>query len=258
MKRVIALCLSSWLFAVFAFAQVSEHERLSVDGDLENRVEAALACSWDASALDWSLGTELAIEYERKGRASLRLSIPVQGSYEGSRALRSALWELEDPVVSAAYLWRGERLRTQAGLGYSFPMPRRQGPGFHAILPSFSLGMIRDPTILTLGLDLRLCLPRSVDGYLLWPPLSAGLCLSSWELLNDRIGYRVSLLPGFSLGSRRVGLGDPLIPRWSLGLALSLSWNERRWGLRAGWRGAADPSTNRGSLELEASYRKEW
>jgi hypothetical protein len=104
-----------------------------------------------------------------------------------------------------------------------------------------------------LGASFATCAPRAEGGSLLWPAFSGNLSLSCWELLNDRISYRVGISPGLDLGIIRLGRRGPVIPNWRVGLSLTLSWDERAWGIQAGWSGtpAAGSLDARGTIRVE-------
>jgi hypothetical protein len=246
------------------FGQTSGHQRISVETESRHRLEAAADCYWRASGANWSVDFDASLEYAWKKKLSFCISMPFSGegaeSESTEKTAEPASWSVGDPSVSASYLWRGDRRRIQAGISYAYPLESKRTRGFHAITPSLSLSVVRDPVILTIGLDARFCLPRESEGYLLWPPFSGGLSLSAWELLNDRISYRISMSPGVSLGTLRLGVGDAIVPRWSLGLAISLSWDEKNWGFQAGCGESShsDQGSAQTALNLGGSYRKEW
>lgn len=252
-----ALCAFAGALSAGASAQEAGHQRLSVESEARNRVEAALGLSWRPEASDLSAELEASLEYTWKRSLSLSLALPLCGAYDGDAQTERWRTRWGDPSVALSCLWRGESLRAQASIGYAYPLEREDARGFHAFSPSLSLSTVRDPVVLSLGLDLRLCLPRAEGGYLLWPPLSASLSLSAWELLNDRVSYRLSFSPGLSFGTERLGLGGRSEPSWSLGLGVSVSWDERAWGLQSGWGGSLG-SGGGGALSLRGSCRKEW
>lgn len=254
---VLAGVIVSLVAAGGAFAQTSAHQRLSVESEAPHQIEACLGASWRAALDDMSAVLDASLEYTWRRRLSLGVALPAEAELSGGNA---ESWSLSwgDPSVTAGYLWRLDTFRVQASLGYVYPLEREVRRGYHAFSPSLSLAAVRDPVILTIGLDARLCLPQEEDGYLLWPPFSGSLSFSVWELLNDRVSYRLSLSPGLSLGVSRVGLDEPLAPRWSLAFAVAFSWDDRNWGLQAGWHGPVDSSAAGGSLDFRGSYRKEW
>jgi hypothetical protein len=260
MTRGLAILVSLAMAASASAAQgqASGHQRIGVEAESRHRVEAGLYGAWRALGADCSDEIVASLEYSWKKSLIARLSMKGMAEYSGSREPGRWSWEWGDPGATLSYLWRGDELRVQAGLGYSYPLDRRAGGGFQAFEPSLSLALVRDPVVLTAGLDARLCLPRERGGYLAWPPFSGGLRLSYWELLNDRISYRITFSPGLSLGIRRIGLDAWAPPSWSLGMEISLSWDERGWGIQAGWAGPATPGDEGGSLSLGGCCRKEW
>jgi hypothetical protein len=242
------------------FAQPAEHQRVGVETEARHAIELGLSWAWSLQGYGWIGDAEAHLEYSWQKAFGLCLSLPFSGEFSAAGRGDPWSWRWGDPCVSASRLWRGEGLRVLAGIGYIYPLGAPGRLGFHAISPSLSLALVRDPVILALGLDARLCLPRKAQGYLLWPPFSGDLSLSAWELLNDRVSYRISITPGLSLGVLRLGLDESIVPRWSLGLALSFSWNERSCGLGAGWSGSADSGAGAPSLsmDLQGDYRREW
>jgi hypothetical protein len=239
-------------------AQESSHQRLSVGSEAKNQIEAGLDATWRPSSLDLSTDLSASVEYTWNRSFSLGLAMPVSGEYKSAeRKGERSKWRWGDPRASLSRLWHGAASRAQCSLGYSYPLPHEE-PGFHELRPSASVALIRDPVMLSAGTDLVLRFPAEASGYLVWPPLSGGLSLSAWELLNDRVSYRVSLSPSLSFKALRVGLDDELEPRWSLSVAVSVSWDERAWGLRTGWCGDVAASSAYGMLDAGASYRKEW
>jgi hypothetical protein len=254
----IAVIAVSVAMAEGASAQTSDHQRLSVKTEARHQIEACFGALWRAASADMSAAFDASVEYTWLRRWSLCLTMPAEAEFTGGE--KAEKWEFRwgDPSASGAYLWRGESFRLQASLGYAYPLEREEKRGYHAFSPSLSLATVRDPVILSVSLDARLCLPREEGGYLLWPPFAGSLSFSAWELLNDRVSYRLSLSPGLSLGVSRVGLGEAPVPRWSLGLAVTFCWDDRNWGLQTGWDGSVDSSAEGGSLSLRGSWRKEW
>jgi hypothetical protein len=253
MKRAGSIPLFSSLCLVLAaassFAQEAGHQRVRVETEARHRLEASLACSWSPAGKDWSADCEASVEYVRDRALGLGLAMPWTLSSPGP-----SRWG--DPGASISYHWEAGRFRAQAGLRYGFPLARRKDAGFHRFAPSLSLALARDPVILTLGASFATCLPREVDGRLLWPAFSGSLSLSCWELLNDRVSYRIGVSPGLDLGTIRLGRGGPIVPSWRVGLSLTLSWDERAWGLQAGWSGRGESAA--GSADARATVRGEW
>jgi hypothetical protein len=231
-----------------AGGELAEHQRIAVEIDRPNRLEAGFGCAWLVSAQGFVAECEASLEYAWRKALSVGLILPW--------TISRSTFLLGDPGATLAYLWRREALRLQAGLGYSYPIHMGGERGFHRFSPSLSLSVVRDPVILGWGADFASSLPREEGGYLVWPAFFGSLSFSFWELLNDRISYRVAVSPGLSLGELRIGAGERPIPAWSLEISLAVSWDERRWGLRGGWSGAS-PSGS-GAFDLRALYRQEW
>jgi hypothetical protein len=246
--------------AACSFGQASDHERLGVESEPQHRIEGTLGASWRADGRDWSSAMDASIEYGWKQILGFCLSMPAELVYSAGLDAGAWSWRLGDPSLSASRLWRGKRLKLRAELGYAYPLPRKEQREAHVFSPSLSLAGIRDPVVISMGIDGRISLPRKEGGYLVWAPFSGGLCLSAWELLNDRVGYRISISPGVSLGARRIGFGDRINPLWSLGLSLTLSWDEKAWGIQSGWNGSAESSGDglSGAMSLRGGLRKEW
>lgn len=253
---VCLLALASIAWGGRAQSQEADHQRLSVQRDSRHGVEGSLALSWSAADRDWAADWEVSLEYGWRKALAFSLAMPWSISKSAKDEAARAAFRWGDPGAAVSYLWRDERYRMLAGLDYSYPLERRAGMGFHRLSPSLSLGIVRDPVVLTLGASLASGLPRQEGGYLLWPALSGNATLSYWELLNDRISFRVAVSPGFSLGLLRLGMADPPIPRWRLGLSMTVAWDERAWGVQAGWSGAAP--TGPGTVDARGSLRGEW
>jgi hypothetical protein len=241
---VLPFCLV--LAAPPAFPQASGHQRIGVETEARHRLEASLACAWKPEGQDWSAECEASLDYAVDRILGVGLALPWSLSSPG-------VFRLGDPAASISYFWRPGRWRAQAGLRYAFPLERRKAAGFHRFTSTLSLALARDPVILALGASFATCVPREEGGSLLWPAFSGSLSLSCWELLNDRISYRVGISPGLDLGIIRLGRRDPVIPNWRVGLSLTLSWDERAWGIQAGWSGnpAADSLDARGTVRVE-------
>jgi hypothetical protein len=232
----------------FAYGQASSHQRIGVETEARHRLEASLAWAWSPVGHDWSADCEASMEYAWDRTLSIGLALP--WSLSSPEPFR-----LRDPAVSISYLWRPGRFRAQAGLRYGFPLERRKDSGFHRFTPSLSLALARDPVILTLGASFATCLPREEGGCLLWPAFAGNLSLSCWELLNDRFSYRVCISPGLDLGTIRLGRRSPILPTWRVGLSLTLSWDERSWGIQAGWSGSGASAA--GSVDARGTVRVE-
>jgi len=241
-----------------AQGQVSGHQRLGVERPARHRLEAGFGFSWTAADRAWNGDCEATLEYTRDSSLSISLSMPIAVTCSGDPDRERWAFRQGDPSASISYLWRGEGFRIRAGLGYACSLERRAERGYHRFSPSVSLAVVRDPAILAWSASLATCLPREDGGYLRWPALSGGFGLSFLELLNDRISYRVGMEPSFSTGILRLGLGDSAMLHWSLGLSLTVSWDERSWGVQAGWSGKAGPSAEAGSVDAHGSLRKEW
>jgi hypothetical protein len=252
------------LFLAFALAAGAsagaEHQRVGVEAETRGRVEAGLACSWRPLSSGFSSLVSGSVEYSWRDMVAVAVCLPILFDRDESvyREPWTSSWG--DPVASLSYLWRGEARRVSAALAYSFPAYGEPRRGFHSLTPSLGLALVRDPVILSIGLEAKLCLPGERAGYLLWRPVSYGLDLSAWELLNDRVSCQVSISPSLSFGTLRLGSGDRALPAWSLALSLTLAWDERNWGLSAGWgrsTGSGGGSSD-GELRLRGALRKEW
>ena len=253
-----ARCLAIAALSAMAsclFGQSSEHQRIGIEAIERHRIEGAIECAWRAEGPGWTVVPTASLEYSWAQKLSLEVSLPAELIYSGKAG---NYWKRRwgDPCASVSYLWRGDRLRTQAELSYSYPLERREKSGAQKFSPTLSLALVRDPVILSIGLDGSFCLPREEGGYRVWAPFSGGLSLTYWELLNDRISYRVSLSPGISIGEKRLGLRDPLSLRSSIGLGVTVSWDERAWGVQGGWGGTAGSGS--GAMSIRGSLRKEW
>jgi hypothetical protein len=238
--------------------QSSEHQRVAVESESINGIELALDGAWIAEGLGWSANAAACMEYTFKKALSLRFAMPASAVKTADEGPESWSWRWEDPSASLSWLWRGEGHRFQAALSYFYPLDYQGRGDFHAWAASLSLARVRDPVILTATLDGRLSLPRASEGYFLWPPFTGSLELSALELLNDRVSYRVAISPGLDLGILRLGLDDTIVAHWSLALSLSVSWETRSWGFRAGWSGTAASGATAGAMNIHGAYRKEW
>ncbi len=248
--------LRAWSAILPAFGETAEHQRVNVETESRHGIELDLDCSWIASTAGFSADVNASVEYTRGKSLGLRLSMPVEGEYSGEKKSDRLDFRMGDPSVSASYLWRGPGLRVHTGLEYGFPIIRKSDGGFHRFSPSLSLAIVRDPVILSWGVNISGCLPREEGGYLLWPPFSGSLSFGYWELLNDRISMRACVSPGCTLGVVKIGTGGRVVPRWSLGLAVAVAWNERNWGLEGSWSYGAPAGI--GAVDIKGSVRKEW
>jgi hypothetical protein len=236
-------------------AQGSPHERVGVERAARDCIEAGVGLSWLADGSDCSLSLDPTIEYSRDRSLSLSLDLPMELAFDGSGPRPKWNGAIGDAGAAVAYLWRREGYRAQAGLRYGYAFERREG-GAHSLAPSVGFALVRDPVVLSLTADLSACLPREEGGYLVWPAVSGGIGISLWELLNDRIGLRFRASPGFTFRNLRVGFPGAPIPSWRLGLGLALSWDERSWGLEAGWSG--DARSGSGAFDARTRVRGEW
>jgi hypothetical protein len=254
---VLPLLLAALMPQVFG--QSMQHQRVAVETEARNSVELGAGCGWQPQAAGWALDADAYLEYSFRNTLAFCLDMPIEGAFKSEERPRFWSWSWGDPSATLSWLWRGQGLRLQAALGYVQPLDFRGNRGFRYLTSKLSLGLVRDPAILAVGLEGKVGLPRAMRGHLLWRPFSGAVSLSAWELLNDRISYCVSVSPGLSLGTRRLGLGERMVPAWTLGLAFTVSWNTRHWGASAGWSGSAQSAgTSMAALNLRGTAREEW
>lgn len=242
------------LLALPAMGQEAAHLRLAVERVVRHRIEAGLALDWKPKGSGCDSDLEASFAYTRKERWSFGLFMPATCDFSGGAREGARAWSWGEPRVSASYLGRGDALRLSAGAGYSYPLPREGECRFHAFTATLRMAAIRDPVVLSLGLDARFNLPREYEGRLVSLPPFSSLELSAWELLNDKIGYRVSISPGLSFGERNIGLDERPEPRWFLALGLALTWENRDHGFELGWVRSMEAL----DMRLRYDYRKEW
>lgn len=257
--RTAALLLAL-LGAPWAEAQSSSHQRVGVEAESTHCIDAGLEGEWSVDGTDWASAIEASLEYEWRKTAGIGACLQILTESAAVRGAWLGSWRLGDPRVEASCLWRAEGLRTQASLHYYFPLDQNGNKSYHSLEAGWSCGVVRDPLILAVSINARLYLPREDGGYLLWPPFSGSLEFSSWELVNDKVSCRFSISPSLSLGTLRLGVDKAAEPHWALALAFCVAWNEKLWGLRAGWSGPAysSGSAAMGTMDFQGDIRKEW
>jgi hypothetical protein len=244
------------LAAVRAPAQSSARERIGFEEPRPNSIEASMAVSLSAAGRGWTAAPGFSLEYSRDRAFSFALSMPAAVEYAGSSSKDPWSFSWGDPAAQLSYLWHLGNSRLLASLGYAYPLEREHGRG-HALSPMLSWSALRDPVVIGLSLDGRISSPRTDGGYRLWRPFSGGIGLSYWELLNDRVSFHLRLSPRLDFGEMRLGSRDMPRPLCSIALSAGFAWDDRAWGLRAGWDGTAGSSAS-GDLSLAGALRKEW
>ncbi|MFP4363587.1 MAG: hypothetical protein ACLFR1_06930 [Spirochaetia bacterium] len=216
-KRFILLFFLSMSISAVLFAQTTEHQRIGVEE--ENRFELDLEADTDLVYSEFSqyprynLGQSFSVTFQYNSTWFLGCTFPLEFQLVSSREARvPLLWAFGDPSISLGWSERFGDTRMSLSGRARFPLSEwnhyaeAEGylvPGSGRFFLGISAGVSRilDPVLIRGDLAYDIGLPRKERFGTSWVPGIIALAASVTEVLNDSIGYTISLRQGITFPS---------------------------------------------------------